>query len=373
MPLIKYGLLLCLAITTGCSKPATESTNSKDQLAYYDGKQWWIKSLPDGEPQSTTSLTGFPLICPECGEPVTKPRNFANETFNPEDIEMEQSPNGVWTLFATRKIKAPEPVIETEVSPEKEDDNLSFEDSLWLKNNQSGELSLLSKTNEQIGLRGWSVDSQYMFLWHLPEPGLMCVSCLLDGVRLEALNINTKERKVLLESVLMADLFIAYSPKGNQLAVVDGGDRETGHDKIIVILDLVNSSTTRITDDKLAAITPTWSPDGQTLAYVAEPDSNESDYKEDTSYAERKIYLYDLASQTSRQLTHDHAFQDEYPQWLSDGSGIVFVRITESGASIWQMPVTGENPKLLVEKLHMPPSFYGNYHWKEVIGLKKAG
>jgi hypothetical protein len=75
--------------------------------------------------------------------------------------------------------------------------------------------------------------------------------------------------------------------------------REQGRDREILLSDLGQ------------AFSPTWSPDGQSIAFSA-LDGGFTD-----------LYVYDLASDRVRQLTDD-AFADLHPAWSPDGRAIAF-------------------------------------------------
>jgi dipeptidyl aminopeptidase/acylaminoacyl peptidase len=69
----------------------------------------------------------------------------------------------------------------------------------------------------------------------------------------------------------------------------------------------------RLTDGVKQDEGPAWSPDGKTIAYVSNRDGNP-----------KQVYLYDVASGTSRKLTTLPGGASEV-KWVPDGSGLVLV------------------------------------------------
>jgi dipeptidyl aminopeptidase/acylaminoacyl peptidase len=72
----------------------------------------------------------------------------------------------------------------------------------------------------------------------------------------------------------------------------------------------------------------------------------------------------------AQQLTDDPAYRDERPLWSTDGSHILFARLsTENQASLWLIPADGGEPLQVVKELTPAPEWFGYYGHIEWNGL----
>jgi serine/threonine protein kinase len=81
---------------------------------------------------------------------------------------------------------------------------------------------------------------------------------------------------------------------------------------------------------------PAWSPNGQTIAYVADVDST------------LQIFTRSISSSESAQVTHQ-AFDCTHPFWSPDGQRIYYVSLARDKQGIWSVGATGGTPQLVVE------------------------
>ncbi len=137
-----------------------------------------------------------------------------------------------------------------------------------------------------------------------------------------------------------------WNPRTNgQLAWVGG---HTGLPQIY-IMDQDGSGVQRMTDGGYA-ISPSWSPNGQFLAF-----SWNRKYGPGAPGGQ-DIYVMDIASKRWLQLTHGSGSND-FPSWAPDGRHIVF----ERGAQIWTMLADGTEQHQLT---HSGSNFMPNWSWK---------
>ncbi len=129
----------------------------------------------------------------------------------------------------------------------------------------------------------------------------------------------------------------SWSPNGERLAYVSFETERP----VIYIQELLTGERKRLQSFKGLNGAPSWSPDGKQLAVVLSRDGNP------------EIYVYDLARDKLRRLTRNRAIDTE-PVWSPDGDNIVFTSSRSGGAQLYQIPVTGGRPKRL--------TFEGNYN-----------
>jgi Tol biopolymer transport system component len=99
------------------------------------------------------------------------------------------------------------------------------------------------------------------------------------------------------------DFFPAWSPDGTQIAFVRDGD---------LYLMNADGAEQQILLDTLNASEPAWSPDGEKIAFA------------DTSATFTDIFILDLSSMTTTNVTNTPDELDDSPTWSPDGNRIAF-------------------------------------------------
>ncbi len=122
---------------------------------------------------------------------------------------------------------------------------------------------------------------------------------------------------------------------GAQIAWVSG---RTGLPQIYT-MEADGTNAQRLTDQGYA-VSPTWHPNGQFLAF-----SWIRHYGPGAPGAE-DIYLMDLASKQWVQLTHDGG-RNDFPSWSPDGRHLIFQSSRSGSEQIWTMLADGTNQKQL--------------------------
>ncbi len=141
-----------------------------------------------------------------------------------------------------------------------------------------------------------------------------------------------------------------WNPKtGTQLAWVSG---RTGLPQIYV-MDSDGSNVSRMTDGGYAT-SPSWSPNGQLLAFAWD-----RHYGPGAPGGE-DIYIMDIASHRWEQLTHGEGVND-FPSWSPDGRHLVFQRKIGNRTNIWTMLANGTHQQQLT---HNGDSSMPNWSWK---------
>jgi TolB protein len=132
------------------------------------------------------------------------------------------------------------------------------------------------------------------------------------------------------------DVSPVFNPKGGaQIAWVSG---QTGLPQIW-IMEADGTNPQRLTDQGYA-VSPSWSPNGQFLAF-----SWLRRYGPGAPGA-RDIYVMDIATRKWIQLTHDGGAND-FPSWSPDGRHIVFQSTRSGSEQIWSMLADGTQAKQL--------------------------
>jgi TolB protein len=141
-----------------------------------------------------------------------------------------------------------------------------------------------------------------------------------------------------------------FNPRtGAQIAWVSG---RTGEPQIYT-MDIDGSNVQRITDGGYA-VSPSWSPNGQLLAFSWNRKYGPGDPGGDD------IHVIDLASKDYLQITHESGSND-FPSWAPDNRHIVFQRTVGGHTEIWTMLPDGTQQQQLTRSGNnsMP-----NWSWK---------
>jgi TolB protein len=146
------------------------------------------------------------------------------------------------------------------------------------------------------------------------------------------------------------DVSPTWNPKTNsQIAWCSG---RTGLPQIYT-MDSDGTNVSRLTDGGYAT-SPSWSPNGQFLAFAWNRKYGPG------APGGQDIYIMDIASKRWTQLTHDEGRQD-FPSWSPDGRHIVFQRESGGRSEIWTMLSDGTEQHRLTQSSgnSMP-----NWSWK---------
>ena len=131
----------------------------------------------------------------------------------------------------------------------------------------------------------------------------------------------------------------AWSPDGQSLAYVSFEERLPS----IYVQTLKNGERRRVSAHAGVNQAPAWSPDGRKLALTLSTRDGNLD-----------VYVLDLATQVLTRITDDPAIDTE-PQWSKDGESLYFTSDRAGGPQIYKISVTpGSRPRRL--------TFQGSYN-----------
>jgi dipeptidyl aminopeptidase/acylaminoacyl peptidase len=177
---------------------------------------------------------------------------------------------------------------------------------------------------------------------------------------------------------LVADAWarmVALSPTADVLAAAVGGDHLMYQEHQLVLADVsadAKSPVVPITGPSVHVLQPSWSPDGQRLAWSQGPDANvvgpqmmerEEHFTWEKVW-DRCIRARRIWSAGGRglakpvQLTNDSRYRDENPLWSRDGKHILFERTDEKETvTLWLMRADGSEPREVAGPLATTPEF----------------
>ena len=175
----------------------------------------------------------------------------------------------------------------------------------------------------------------YSLAWSSDGQNLAFSSSRTGNAEIYAVNsIGTNLRR--LTQSKGPDVSPTWNPKTNaQIAWVSG---RTGLPQIYTMAS-DGTNVVRMTDQGYA-VSPSWSPNGQFLAFAwvrhygpGAPGASD-------------IYIMDIASKQWAQLTHDGG-RNDFPSWSPDGRHIVFQSNRTGKLQIWTMLADGSEPRQL--------------------------
>lgn len=212
---------------------------------------------------------------------------------------------------------------------------------------------------EQTYLLGWSPDGRYLLFrlgWQ------HSASLQADGLELYSIPVTGGER-IRLGLALPYDDLLSWSPGGTKLAMTEGGGREMFMNKQIVVTAPDGSSIINLSSDESRVDTsPSWSPDGQMIAYVSRS-TPENYLTLPEALIGTEIWVMNYDGSDKRQLTGAPDYGDHRPLWSSDGQHILFIRVQDEKASFWLMNGDGSDQRPIVQGLAYPSNYYGHVDW----------
>jgi len=228
-----------------------------------------------------------------------------------------------------------------------------------------------------IEVAGWSPDRAEILFWR--NTGFSG-SVWADGSALAAVPVGGGPPTVIVPKMLAYPDFMDWAPDSQHLALVQGSYRSTWFRKSIAVGDL-GASLQKVSPDDYADLFPSWSPDGQWLAYATAP-AIITDGGNDARAAssERRVALMRADGTDRHLLTNTPGLQDERPRWSRDGHTLLFTRVVGGQqAQLWLIDTDGTSPRMVADNLDVQAAtglpaaadpawfgYYGYLHWSRM-------
>ena len=227
----------------------------------------------------------------------------------------------------------------------------------------------------------WSGDGKQILFWEDPD---FSASLMADGLELFGVPADGGSAKSMGVSTLVHNDMLSLSPDGTRLAITAGGGREDWQRKRIAVIDLNTAEISRLTDDRTAAVCPSWCPRGDRIAFAAAPAPGTGAAVGGGEPArrlleKRRIYMSGVSGTSMpRQLTNDALYRDEEPMWSADGSHILFGRIDRgNNQTLWLMEADNPRPIQVAGPLYTNAGplglhetwfgYYGYIDWRTMV------
>jgi Tol biopolymer transport system component len=250
-------------------------------------------------------------------------------------------------------------------------------DGLWVVDADEGVAVQLLEGNMpeqgEIILHGWSGDGRHLLYWQAP---ILSASILADGVPLYAVPVDGGEPIVIADTVLVHDDAVQVQPGGEQVAIVAGAGRAVWTNKTLKLLSTQDEAQeVQLSLDDQSAAFPAWSPDGEMIAYVGMPDATHemmSGAEAESSLSQRRLWVVEADDMEPRSVISDSEYRAEAPQWV-DNTTLLFARLDVDGrASLWTVGVDGTDLQQVVDEITPAPEwfgFYGHIDWSQLFAV----
>jgi Tol biopolymer transport system component len=254
---------------------------------------------------------------------------------------------------------------------------------LWVVNRDGTGLAELysawdpATVKDTVDIGVWSPDGRWIAVWQgSPDP-----TARSAGLPVFVIPATGGSAQQLASAALPRDTFLAWSPAGDRIAIVEGAGPETWADKNIVVASADGSERQAISDESVADLAPAWSPDGGQIAFVSEPATEPGQAEQDypALVQIRRIWIMNSDGTDKLQLTSDPNYGDEFPQWSANGQHILFVRqqaatigatapatpeSQAAAAEVWLMNADGSDQRKLADGLSGGGvGYYGYLDW----------
>lgn len=233
-----------------------------------------------------------------------------------------------------------------------------------------------SSDNDGLGLNpsiaAVSKDGIRLIIWLRPNSA----SITADGVPIGIYDSVTKEFKEIKNEeiiVLTYKDMLALSPKDNNIiALINGSSRFMNINKVLGILNIEKDNFIKITKDNEAAMTPSFSEDGNKIIYSSSPSME--DMQEWEASNNQNIYEVNLENNEIIKLTNSKDGFDFWPKYLSDKEFIFIRKDRNNKFSLMKGNKEGKE-EIIIDEIISPKDaaleadfwYYGHYNMNKIF------
>lgn len=211
-----------------------------------------------------------------------------------------------------------------------------------------------------------SSDGNLIYIWCKPNSG----SITADGVNLGMYD-RSSDTFVKFEQITMLVYpdSLAVSPISNDtVALIQGEGRFMNDNKHLELFNVKTQEVISITSNGIVAMSPVFSHDGTKLYYSAGIEMPKE--SKPFEIGRNQLYIYDLITKKTTQLTEGKKTFDFYPQEIENNE-VVFLRfVGKDKLNLVRRLADGKEVTLL-ENLSTDFQYYGHLEGNQILDVKK--